>query len=264
MNDTDQDRDPPGRPAIAADPPAPPPALNPAERRALRAKAHHLHPVVAIGHHGLTPAVLHEIGVALAAHGLIKVRVLGDDRDAREALLAEICARAACAPVQHLGKLLILWRPRDEEAPVATGTARAGTSAKPRAGAAGRKRSPAARGGKKSPAPKPGARPASRRGPAPAEPQVPRSKVARRARGQPQSAMDEAGRPPRSPKAPRPATAASKAPRGKARGPRAPAGPVPATSTRASPTVAPSGAGRRTGGGPQGVPRAPNPRRRRT
>ena len=34
--------------------------LTPAARRAFRAKAHPLHPFVTIGHHGLTPAVLHE------------------------------------------------------------------------------------------------------------------------------------------------------------------------------------------------------------
>jgi len=49
--------------------------LTPSQRRALRAKAHHLDPVVTIGHHGLTPAVLHEIDVALLAHELVKIRV---------------------------------------------------------------------------------------------------------------------------------------------------------------------------------------------
>ncbi len=88
--------------------------LLPVFRRELRARAHHLRPVVTIGHHGLTPAVLHEIDVALAAHELIKVRVSSDDRAERELLLARICDGAACVPVQHLGKLLVLWRRRDE------------------------------------------------------------------------------------------------------------------------------------------------------
>jgi putative YhbY family RNA-binding protein len=88
--------------------------LTPTERRALRAKAHHMEPVVTVGHHGLTPAVLHEIDLALLAHDLVKVRVLGDDRDAREAMLAQACETLACAPVQHLGKVLVLWRPNPE------------------------------------------------------------------------------------------------------------------------------------------------------
>jgi len=86
-------------------------ALTPAERRDLRAKAHRLHPVVSVGHHGLTPAVLHEIDINLLAHELIKVRVFEDDRHARETLLARICAELDAAPVQHIGKLLVVWRP---------------------------------------------------------------------------------------------------------------------------------------------------------
>jgi len=40
------------------------------------------------------------------------VRVSGDDRDARDDLLSHICAKLDCAPVQRIGKLLVLWRPR--------------------------------------------------------------------------------------------------------------------------------------------------------
>jgi len=91
--------------------------LLPAFRRELRARAHHLHPVVAIGQHGLTPAVLHEIDVALTAHELIKVRVASDERNDREALLARICDALDCGAVQQIGKLLVLWRPRPAAAP---------------------------------------------------------------------------------------------------------------------------------------------------
>ena len=94
--------------------------LTPTERRTFRAKAHHLHPFVSIGQHSLTPAVLHEIDVNLLAHELIKIRVFSDDRGEREALLARICSELDAAPVQHLGKILTIWRPVPEpEAPVA-------------------------------------------------------------------------------------------------------------------------------------------------
>ena len=89
--------------------------LTPPQRRALRAKAHHLQPVVSIGQHGLTPGVLHEIDVNLKAHELIKVRVFSEDRVRREEMLERICAELDAAPVQHLGKLLIVWRPAPEE-----------------------------------------------------------------------------------------------------------------------------------------------------
>jgi putative YhbY family RNA-binding protein len=85
--------------------------LSPAERKAHRADAHHLEPVVMIGNDGLTPAVVKEVDAALGAHGLIKVRVFSDDRAAREAVLAALTAQLGAAPVQHIGKLLVLWRP---------------------------------------------------------------------------------------------------------------------------------------------------------
>ncbi len=90
--------------------------LPPAERRALRARAHHLHPVIVIGEAGLTPAVLHEIDNALKGRELIKIRVLGSDRRAREALIGSICATLAASPVQHIGRILVVFRPRPESA----------------------------------------------------------------------------------------------------------------------------------------------------
>ena len=81
------------------------------ERRALRARAHGLNPVVSISQNGLTDAVLKEIETCLKSHELIKIRVYGDERELREAFLAEICERLDAAPVQHIGKLLVIWRP---------------------------------------------------------------------------------------------------------------------------------------------------------
>lgn len=89
--------------------------LTPAERSALRSEAHALNPVVMIGEAGLTPAVLKEIDVSLNAHGLIKVRVFGDDRDARIEIYETICDKLGAAPIQHIGKLLVLYRPKKEE-----------------------------------------------------------------------------------------------------------------------------------------------------
>lgn len=89
--------------------------LTTSERRALRADAHHLDPVVMIGGDGLTPAVVKETDSALKAHGLIKVRVLGDDRAAREEIFAQLCDQLNAAPIQHIGKLLVIWRPVPEK-----------------------------------------------------------------------------------------------------------------------------------------------------
>jgi putative YhbY family RNA-binding protein len=85
--------------------------LTPAERNARRGEAHHLHPVVTIGADGLNAAVLKEADAALTAHGLIKLRVFNDDRAERDALLARLADTLNAVPVQHIGKLLVLWRP---------------------------------------------------------------------------------------------------------------------------------------------------------
>jgi len=83
-----------------------------AERKAHRAEAHHLDPVVMIGNEGLTAAVKKEINAALNAHGLIKVRVLGDDRAQRDEMYQSLADELGAAPIQHIGKLLVLWRPK--------------------------------------------------------------------------------------------------------------------------------------------------------
>ena len=85
--------------------------LTPAQRKDHRAEAHHLDPVVMIGGDGLTAAVKKEIDLALNSHGLIKVRVFSDDRAAREAMFAALADELGAAPIQHIGKLLVLWRP---------------------------------------------------------------------------------------------------------------------------------------------------------
>jgi putative YhbY family RNA-binding protein len=89
-------------------------AITAAQRRALRARAHALNPVVAISQHGLSASVLHEISSSLVAHELIKIRVFNDDRQVREQYLASICDQLGAAPVQHIGKLLVVWRPEAE------------------------------------------------------------------------------------------------------------------------------------------------------
>ncbi len=88
--------------------------LTPAERSELRSEAHALKPIVLIGEAGLTPAVIKEIDAGLNAHGLIKVRVFGDDREARIGMYDTICAELNAAPVQHIGKLLVVYRPKLE------------------------------------------------------------------------------------------------------------------------------------------------------
>ncbi len=85
------------------------------QRLGLRARAHHLNPVVLLGAAGLTEAVLKEIDRALTAHELIKIRIPGDDQAERQAIAARIAESLAAARVQVIGKVLVLYRPRPPE-----------------------------------------------------------------------------------------------------------------------------------------------------
>lgn len=109
-------------------------APTPVERRALKARAHHLNPVVMVSDAGLTPPVLREIDRNLASHELIKIRVFGDDRAARAGIAAELCAALGAHTVQLIGKIMVIFRPRPPEG-------RGAGAAKP----ARRKRKPARR-----------------------------------------------------------------------------------------------------------------------
>ena len=90
--------------------------LTPRERAHLKARAHALEPVVHIGNAGITDKVVAEIDRALTAHELIKVKVASDDRAERAAIGDEICSRTTATAVHRVGKVLILWRPRPDEA----------------------------------------------------------------------------------------------------------------------------------------------------
>ena len=86
--------------------------LTPRQRAQLKARAHALEPVVQIGQAGASEASVAEVERALAAHGLIKVKLGSADRDDRKELAAALCEQTGAAAVQQVGKVLVLWRPR--------------------------------------------------------------------------------------------------------------------------------------------------------
>lgn len=87
------------------------------QRRALRARAHVLKPVVSVSQNGLSASVMREIRHSLESHELIKIRVFSDARQEREKYLAMICDQLDAAAVQHIGKLLVIWRPHPLDVP---------------------------------------------------------------------------------------------------------------------------------------------------
>lgn len=86
------------------------------ERKQLKTQAHGLDPVVLVGSAGLSAPVLQEIDRALTSHELIKIRIGGSDRDAREEAAELISERLSAAAVQIIGRVLVLYRPRPEDA----------------------------------------------------------------------------------------------------------------------------------------------------
>jgi putative YhbY family RNA-binding protein len=91
--------------------------LTPRQRATLKARAHALEPVVQLGAAGASDAAVAEVERSLAAHGLIKVRLAGADRDSRQQLTDTLCARTGAAAVQSVGRVLVLWRPRPDDEP---------------------------------------------------------------------------------------------------------------------------------------------------
>ena len=85
------------------------------QRARLKARAHPLEPVVQIGQSGASDAVIGEVNRSLDAHGLIKVKLAGADRSTRNELAEILCARTGAVPVQQVGHVLVLWRPRPDQ-----------------------------------------------------------------------------------------------------------------------------------------------------
>lgn len=92
-----------------------PVSLTSRERAHLKARAHALEPRVQVGQAGLSGAVVEEIDRALAAHELIKVKILAD-RDQRDEIAETMRARTDAAIVQQVGKVVVLWRPKPDDA----------------------------------------------------------------------------------------------------------------------------------------------------
>lgn len=88
--------------------------LTNSQRKFLKAEAHHLKPVVLMGQHGLTDNVLSEIDQALEIHELIKVRVPGQEREEKAAIVSRIADHCRAEAVQTVGHVATFYRRRRE------------------------------------------------------------------------------------------------------------------------------------------------------
>jgi len=85
--------------------------LTNAQTRFLRGQAHGLKAMLQVGGKGISPALVDEVVLALEHHELVKVKIAAEDREVRDALVAELVRRSDAALVQRIGHVAILYRP---------------------------------------------------------------------------------------------------------------------------------------------------------
>jgi RNA-binding protein len=83
-------------------------------KKALKAKAHHLKPVILIGNNALTDAVNKEIDRALHDHELIKIRIATEDRNEKKEIVTQLCAANHAELINIIGKIAIVYRKNDD------------------------------------------------------------------------------------------------------------------------------------------------------
>jgi RNA-binding protein len=90
-------------------------SLTEKQKQHLRGLGHKLKPVVMIGNAGYTPAIRNELELSLSRHELLKVRVSAGDREARDALIEQLCTETAAQLVQRIGNIALLYRRNPEK-----------------------------------------------------------------------------------------------------------------------------------------------------
>ncbi|MFQ5355265.1 MAG: ribosome assembly RNA-binding protein YhbY [Mariprofundaceae bacterium] len=90
-------------------------SLDNKQKKQLKARAHHLKPVVRIGQHGLTPNVIKETDSSLERHELIKVHIHEGKREDRHTMAIELAKASRAEFVHRIGKVFILYRERQNK-----------------------------------------------------------------------------------------------------------------------------------------------------
>jgi RNA-binding protein len=89
-------------------------SLTPSAKKALKAKAHHLEPVILIGQKGITPSLIQEIDIALEHHELMKIRVQQGDKELREQFALQIAEALNAEYIAHIGRVLVFYRKKKD------------------------------------------------------------------------------------------------------------------------------------------------------
>ncbi|MEM9189556.1 MAG: ribosome assembly RNA-binding protein YhbY [Myxococcota bacterium] len=91
--------------------------LSGAQRRKLRSLAHHLQPVVLVGHKGVTGDLLKAVDRALLDHELIKIKLLESCPIDRKEVGSSLAGPLSAHDVGVVGRVQILYRahPKDPQ-----------------------------------------------------------------------------------------------------------------------------------------------------
>jgi RNA-binding protein len=84
------------------------------QRRHLGALAHHLNPIVQVGHQGVSEAVVRQLADALEVHELVKVK-LGQSVEDRDGSVEALAAGTRSEAVQLLGRTAVFFRQRSKK-----------------------------------------------------------------------------------------------------------------------------------------------------
>ncbi|MGQ3891497.1 YhbY family RNA-binding protein [Legionella sp. CNM-4043-24] len=84
--------------------------MNTSFRQSLKAKAHHLKPIILMGAKGLTPALIEETSLALDVHELIKIKMNGVEKDDRRLVAEDLCQQLQAELVQLIGNTAVVYR----------------------------------------------------------------------------------------------------------------------------------------------------------
>ena len=85
--------------------------------RFLRAKAHHLKPVVIIGQNRVTPAVIQHVDEALEQHELLKIRLTDAEKEEAVEAASLLVEGTESVLIQRIGHTIVLYRRRKKGAP---------------------------------------------------------------------------------------------------------------------------------------------------
>ncbi|NCA68696.1 MAG: ribosome assembly RNA-binding protein YhbY [Sphingobacteriia bacterium] len=86
------------------------------QKRWLKQQTHHLKPVVTVGQHGISEAVLVELDQALSHHELLKVKVHAGDRDERDAMILQLGQHTGAELVGRIGHVASFYRANPSKA----------------------------------------------------------------------------------------------------------------------------------------------------